>query len=76
MEYSPLSCKQSSFWPRICYFLKILICFLFKLPAYVCLRASLEWGHHQELSQHPKGIGAALMAPWFCRAEHGHGVEG
>lgn len=28
----------------LCYFLKILICFLFKLAAYVCLSASSEWG--------------------------------
>lgn len=62
--------------PNICYFLKILICFLFKLPAYLCFSASLEWGCHQELSQHPAGVRAAPVAPWFCRAELGHGVEG
>lgn len=61
---------------NICYFFKILICFLCELPAYMCLCASLERGRHQELSQHPAGVRAAPMAPWFRRAEYGHGVEG
>lgn len=51
------------FGPEYLLFLKILICFLFELPAYLCLRASSEQGCPQELSQPPAGVRAAAVAP-------------
>lgn len=58
-----LPASRVPFGPEYLLFLKILICFLFKLPASMCLRASSERGRHQELSQHPAGVRAAPMAP-------------